>query len=87
MSALADYLSIALPVFGATVITLGGCMCCAWRRLERRLNHFEEVLRDVRPVYVPPQQIQIQSQIQSHQQKQQQPYYPTAPPAIGYYTA
>jgi len=86
MSALADYLSIALPVFGATVITLGGCMCCAWRRLERRLNHFEEVLRDVRPVYVPPPLQQQQIQIQP-QQPQKQLYYPTAPPAIGYYTA
>lgn len=76
MSVLVDYLSIALPVFGMTVMSLGGCICCIWRRIDRRLNQFEEVL--------------LKSQQQK--QQQQQTYYPptpylgqpTAPPAQYY---
>jgi hypothetical protein len=77
MSVLVDYLSIALPVFGMTVMTLGGCMCCIWRRIDRRLSQFEEqLLRS---------QQQQQQQIQSQQSHTYYPPYglmmPTAPPA------
>jgi len=70
MSALVDYLSIALPIFGVTVMTLGGCVCCIWRRIDRRLGQFEEILVD---------------RVQQQQQQQQQRIYypppaPTAPP-------
>lgn len=71
MSVLVDYLSIALPVFGMTVMSLGGCICCIWRRIDRRLNQFEEVL--------------LKSQ-QQKQQQYYPPYpgHPTAPPAQYY---
>jgi hypothetical protein len=72
MSALIDYLTIALPVFGATVLTLGSCLCCAWRRIDRRLTRFEEILSAERqPVRV---------QLQTTQQGYYPPSYPSAPP-------
>jgi len=70
MSVLVDYLSIALPVFGMTVMSLGGCICCIWRRIDRRLNQFEEILQkqqQPQPSYYPPY-----------------PGQPTAPPAQYY---
>jgi hypothetical protein len=72
MSVLVDYLSIALPVFGMTVMSLGGCICCIWRRIDRRLNQFEEVL--------------LKSQQQKQQPSYYPPYpgQPTAPPAQYY---
>lgn len=70
MSALIDYLTIALPVFGATVLTLGSCLCCAWRRIDRRLTRFEEILTAERqPV-----------RFQTAQQGYYPPTYPSAPP-------
>ena len=73
MSVLVDYLSIALPVFGMTVMTLGGCMCCIWRRIDRRMSQFEEVLRShPQHTYYPP------TPYPGHQ--------PTAPPPIYYPT-
>ena len=77
MSALTDYLIIALPVFGATVLTLGSCMCCAWRRIDRRLSHFEEILAAERP----PVRVQLQAM------PSQQGYYPPSytPPSSNTY--
>ena len=70
MSVVIDYLTIALPVFGATVLTLGSCMCCAWRRIDRRLSHFEEILTAERqPI-----------RFQTPQQGYYPPTYPSAPP-------
>jgi len=74
MSALIDYLTIALPVFGATVLTLGSCLCCAWRRIDRRLNHFEEILSAER------QPVRVQLQAMPSQQGYYPPSYPSAPP-------
>lgn len=70
MSVLVDYLSIALPVFGMTVMSLGGCICCIWRRIDRRLNQFEEVL--------------LKSQQQKQQYYPPYLGQPTAPPAQYY---
>jgi len=87
MSALTDYLTIALPVFGATVLTIGSCLCCAWRRIDRRLNHFEEILAAERqPVRV---QLQaIPSQPQGYYPPSYTPTpsntYPSAPPPAFY---
>jgi hypothetical protein len=74
MSVLVDYLSIALPVFGMTVMTLGGCICCIWRRIDRRLNQFEEIL----------QKSQQQKQLQTPSYYPPYPGQPTAPPAQYY---
>jgi hypothetical protein len=56
MSVLVDYLSIALPVFCMTVMSLGGCICCIWRRIDRRLNQFEEILQKSQQQKQPSQQ-------------------------------
>lgn len=77
MSVLVDYLSIALPVFGMTVMTLGGCICCIWRRIDRRLNQFEEIL-------LKSQQQKQQQPSLSYYPPTVYPGQPTAPPAQYY---
>jgi hypothetical protein len=83
MSAITDYLTIALPVFGATVLTIGSCLCCAWRRIDRRLNHFEEILAAERQ----PVRVQLQTP-QAYYPPSYTPSpsntYPSAPPPAFY---
>jgi len=70
-----NYASIAIPVVGGAILSLGCCFCCAWRRIDRRLTRFEEILNEQHAatrIYNPPQHS-----------------YPTAPPpysgSSGYY--
>ena len=55
-SAVIDYITVAVPIWAATVLTIGGCLCCLTRRLERRLAHIEDAVQ--KPSYYPMQQKQ-----------------------------
>lgn len=68
-AALINYMEIAIPVFGGTVI-VGGLICCMWNSITIRLKAIETriVLMSQRPhhqSYLPPQYTLV----------------PTAPPA------
>jgi hypothetical protein len=56
-SAVIDYITVAVPIWAATVLTIGGCLCCLTRRLERRLAHIEDALQKP-ATYYPMQQKQ-----------------------------
>jgi HAMP domain-containing protein len=56
-SAVIDYITVAVPIWAATVLTIGGCLCCLTRRLERRLAHIEDAVQKLQnqPAYYPMQ--------------------------------
>ena len=59
-AALINYMEIAIPVFGGTVI-VGGLICCMWNSVSNRLKAIETrlILNGPRPrpheSYMPPQ--------------------------------
>jgi len=54
-SAVIDYITVAVPIWAATVLTVGGCLCCLTRRLERRLAHIEDAVQKNQQTYYPMQ--------------------------------
>ena len=58
-AALINYIEIAIPVFGGTVI-VGGLICCMWNSISNRLKAIETRLvlnapRNNHQGYIPPQ--------------------------------